>query len=141
MPWPRTLLGYFASLGVGRIILWCYLIWYLVTVANHFDASPALWLSSIGVSAIVGVALLLSVDNGGSLNRDSWQTFRLFLMPFCVSSFSSLIKNQGYILIIPPRTSEQLEILGLCAAFVLAVVALKRLRPAASAGLSNGAGL
>src|SRR5271154_3030311 len=99
MALARALLRYFASLTVGRIILWCYLIWYLVTVVNHFDASPALWLSSIGVSAIVGFALLLSVNGGGSLNRDSWQTFRLFLMPFCVSSFSSLIKNRGYLLV------------------------------------------
>jgi hypothetical protein len=122
----RRLLRYFASLTAGRIVLWCYLIWYVVTVVNHFDASLALWLSSIGVSAIVGIALLLSVNDGGTLNRDSWQTFRLFLMPFCVSSFSSLIKNQGYILIVPPRAAEQFEILGLCGAFVLAVAALKR---------------
>jgi amino acid permease len=133
MPRARTLLRYFASLTTGRIILWCYLIWYLVTVVNHFDASLALWLSSIGVSAIIGFALLLSVNDGGSLNRDSWQTFRLFLMPFCVSSFSSLIKNQGYILIVPPRASEQLEIVALCGAFVLAVVALKRRRLTAGA--------
>jgi hypothetical protein len=133
MPRARTLLRYFASLTTGRIILWCYLIWYLVTVVNHFDASLALWLSSIGVSAIIGFALLLSVNDGGSLNRDPWQTFRLFLMPFCVSSFSSLIKNQGYILIVPPHASEQLEIVGLCGAFVLAVVALKRRRLTAGA--------
>ena len=127
MTWPRILLRYLAALTAGRTVLWCYLVWYLVTVANHFDASPSLWLSSVGLSAIVGVALLLSVGDGGAAHRNPWQTFRLFLIPFCVSSFSSLIKNQGFLLVVPPCVSEQLTILGLCAAFVLAVVVLKRL--------------
>ncbi len=110
-------------------MLWCYLIWYLVTVAYHFDPSPAIWLNSLGISVVIGVALLLSVGAAGKGRADPWQTFRLFLMPFCVSSFSSLIKGRGYILIVPPQLGEQLMSLGLCAAFVLWVVALKRFLP------------
>src|SRR4051812_1946347 len=97
---------YFASLSAGKTVLWCYLIWYLVTVFNYFDVSPAIWLNSLGISAVIGIALLLSVQSPGARNIDHWQTFRLFLMPFCVSSFSSLIKGRGYILIVPPRISE-----------------------------------
>jgi hypothetical protein len=127
-----TLYRYFASLSAGKTILWCYLIWYLVTVANYFDPSPSIWLNSLGISVVIGIALLLSVGTG-SRTVDRWQTFRLFVMPFCVSSFSSLIKGRGYILIVPPVMSEQVTSVGLCAAFVLLVATLKRLRSEARA--------
>jgi len=123
----HAVLRYFASLSAGKIALWCYLIWYLVTVVNHFDPAPTIWLNSLGISAVIGVALLLSVSKENSRKADPWQTFRLFLMPFCVSSFSSLIKGRGYILIVPPRLSEQVTSVGLCVAFILFVGVLKRL--------------
>ena len=31
------LMQYFAALPAAMIVLWCYLIWYLVTVVHHFD--------------------------------------------------------------------------------------------------------
>lgn len=120
-------LRYLANLTPGRTALWCYLIWYLVTVATHFDPSPRIWLSSVGISAIVGVALLLSVAGDGSSDSGKWQKFRLFLMPFCVSSFSALIKDQGYILIFPPQMRDLTVSVILCAAFALMVFALKRI--------------
>lgn len=94
-----------------------------------------LWLNSLGISVIIGIALMLSVNGSATGRPDGWQTFRLFLMPFCVSSFASLIKGQGFMLILPPRLSEQLRSIGLCTAFVLLVVMLKCLAgAAASAG-------
>lgn len=120
-------LKYFASLGTAKIVLWCYLIWYLVTVVNHFDPSPAIWLNSLGISAVIGVALVLSVGGQALRIADRWQTIRLFLMPFCVSSFSSLIKGHGFVLIVPPNRSEQLVSFGACAAFLLVVMVLKRI--------------
>ena len=53
------LLRYLARLTTGRIILWCYAIWYAVNVTNHFEARPRLWLTSIGLSGIIGFALLI----------------------------------------------------------------------------------
>ena len=123
LPFP---LKYLSELTPGKTALWCYLIWYLVTVVAHFDASPGLWLSSLGISVIVGFGLLLSVQIEPSVESNRWQTFRLFLMPFCVSSFSALIKGQGYILVLPPRPLELCVSLLLCATFVLFVLALKR---------------
>jgi len=127
---------YFAQLTPGRIALWCYLIWYLVTVVTHFDPSPALWLNSLGISAIIGVALMLSVNpassggqqgtSGAASTRNRWQTFRLFLMPFCVSSFAALIKGQGYVLVFPARSVELFWSVGLCAAFVVLVLLLRK---------------
>jgi hypothetical protein len=123
LPFP---LRYLSELSPGKIALWCYLIWYLVTVVAHFDPSPELWLSSLGISAIVGFGLLLSVQIEPSISSNRWQTFRLFLMPFCVSSFSALIKGQGYILVLPSRPLELGMSFFLCAIFLLFVLVLKR---------------
>lgn len=84
-------------------------------VARYFDRSPALWFSSLGISAIIGFALILST--GGKPDR--WVIFRLFLMPFCVSSYSALIKGLGFILIFSPRWSDNLACLAACAGFLL----------------------
>jgi hypothetical protein len=119
------MLRYFASLSIGRRILWCYLLWYLVTVCSHFDPSPILWLNSLGIAAVIGLALLLSVGKRPDGARDGWQTFRLFLLPFCVSSFSSLIKGKGFILIFPPTQREELTAIAVCVAFLLLAALLR----------------
>lgn len=116
-----SVIRYFQTLPAGKAVLWCYLIWYLCTVVSYFDPSPAIWLNSLGISAIIGVALLLSVGGSGARFTASWQTFRLFFMPFAVSSFSALIKGRGFLLIFPPSPAQLALQLGLCAAFLLAV--------------------
>jgi hypothetical protein len=125
LPFP---LQYLADLTAGKIALWCYLIWYLVTVVAHFDPSPRLWLSSLGIGAIVGCGLLLSVQTQPFIPSNRWQTFRLFLMPFCVSSFAALIKGQGYFVVLPSRPLELCVSVLLCALFVLFILLLKRTR-------------
>ena len=119
---------YLAKLETGKLVLWCYLIWYLVTLVFYFDPSPAIWINSIGISVIIGIALLLSVGGKGAKRPDRWQLFRLFLTTFCVSSFSSSIKGHGFIFIIPPRPAEQMTALVACAIFVLFVAVLKRVQ-------------
>jgi hypothetical protein len=120
---------YLANLPTGKIVLWCFLIWYLSTVIRHFDPAPFIWLNAVGISAIIGCALLLSVREPGKAPPDRWTTLRLFLMPFCVSSFSSLIKGRGFWLVFPPDVREIAVSLGCCAAFVGLVLAIKRLAP------------
>ena len=117
---------YLAHLPNGKLVLWCYLIWWLSTIVHHFDASPSIWLNSLGISAVIGVALILSVGGFQAATRDRWQTFRLFAMPFCVSSFSSLIKGQGFVFILPPTVAELLTSMGLCLLFVLLVWVLRK---------------
>ena len=118
---------YLGSLTCGRIILWCYAIWYAVNVGGHFDARPRLWLTSFGLSVIIGTALLISTRSAtrGTTQLDGWQTFRLYLMPFCVSSFAALVKDAGYFLIFPPSLRENLLGVGLMAGFVVVVLAFK----------------
>lgn len=48
---------YFANLTADRIVLWCYHIWYPFFATRYFDPSPALWFTSLGISAIIGIAL------------------------------------------------------------------------------------
>ncbi len=119
---------YLANLTTGRIILWCYAIWYVVNVTAHFDARPRLWITSIGLAFIIGTALLISTRSSskGTTDLDRWQIFRLYLMPFCVSSFAALIKDAGFVLVFPPSLRENLIGLGLMAGFVVLVLALKR---------------
>jgi hypothetical protein len=117
---------YLAKLSAGRTALWCFLIWYLATVIHHFDSTPAIWLNALGISAIIGVALYLSVREPGKPPPDRWTVVRLFLMPFCVSSFSQLIKGKGFVLVFPPDLHEVAVSLAACAAFVLLVWILRR---------------
>jgi len=124
-----TLLRYLARLPAGKIVLWCFLLWYLATVIHHFDPSPALWLNALGIGAIIGFALWLSVREPGRPPPDRWTTLRLFLMPFCVSSFSQLIKDRGFVLVFPPDPHEIVVSLAACAAFVTAVLLVKRIAP------------
>lgn len=121
---------YFAGLTNGRIVLWSYLLWYLFTVATCFDASPRLWLTSIGLSAIIGAALYISTRSSstGTTDLDRWQVFRLFLMPFCVSSFAALVKDEGYVLVFPPDPARNAAGAALVAAFVALVLRLRRTR-------------
>ena len=122
----NSLINYFQQIKPGKVILWCYLIWYLVVVYFYFDPSPKLWINSLGISAVIGTALILSVTSEKGGKRDHWQTFRLYLMPFCVSSFSALIKGQNFFLFISPKIHETLVAVSLCALFVLMVVVIKR---------------
>lgn len=119
---------YLATLSTGRLILWCYFVWYAVVLVRYFDPAPRLWLTSLGLSAIIGVALYISTAGSGTtkVKLDRWQTFRLFLMPFCVSSFAALVKGKDFILIFSPRPKEIMLAIALCAALCLVVLGLKK---------------
>lgn len=116
---------YIANLTAGRLALWCFLIWYLATVIHHFDPAPAIWLNALGISGIIGVALYLSVREPGKPPPDRWTVVRLFLMPFCVSSFSQLIKGKSFVLVFPPDLHELGVSLAGCALFVAVVLIVK----------------
>lgn len=125
---------YLRGLNPGRLVLWCYLVWYLVVLVRYFDPDPRLWMTSVGLSAIIGAALFLSATAGAtSVRLDRWTLFRLFLMPFCVSSFSALVKGRGFLLIFSPDPNEIVLAVGLCALFCGVVWAVKRMPEKASA--------
>jgi hypothetical protein len=124
----RALLRYYARLRPAQYVLWCYLVWYLVALLRYFDPHPTLWLSSLGISAIVGTALYLSTARAGQqrVRLERWQLARLFIMPFCVSSFAALIKGRGFILVFHPSLRDNVVAASACALFVAGSVALRR---------------
>ena len=119
---------YVRNLSTGRLILWCYFIWYAVVLVRYFDPNWRLWLTSMGLSLIIGVALYISTAKSGTgkVELETWQVIRLFIMPFCVSSFSALVKGKGFWLIFSPRPMEIGLALGLCALLCAVVAVVKR---------------
>ena len=111
------ILSYFARLSSSKLILWCYLAWYAAIVTMYFEASPILWISSAGISIFIGFALNLATWQPGQ-KVDPWVTFRLFLIPFCVSSYAALIKGRGFILLFPSDLRSLLIASGCCVAVV-----------------------
>lgn len=79
----------------------------------------------MGISFVIGIALTLSVSKSTGGKTDHWQTFRLFMMPFCVSSFSSLIKGQDYLFIFPSKPIALLTSVAACAFFIGFVYLIK----------------
>lgn len=122
----RIVVDYMKRLTLGRAVLWCFLIWYLTMATAYFDPSPRLWLNSAGLSLIVGCALVLSVSTPQAKRLDRWQVFRLFFVPFCVSSFSALAKDHGFILIVSPEPATSGLALALCAGFLLLAGLVRR---------------
>ena len=121
----RAFAAYLRNLSTGRKILWCYLMWYLTMAAFHFDPSPSLWLTAIGISAIMGVALYLAFTPPGA-KPDRWHVMRLFLLPLCVSSFSALVKGHGFILVFSPSMKENAIAAALCAGVFVVTAVAKR---------------
>jgi len=120
------LLAYFKGLNTVRMVLWCYLIWYLVMAGLYFDPAPGIWLTSVGISIIIGISLVLGSRVPGAPKLRGWPLFRLYLTPFCVSSFSALVKDHGFILIFSPVMMETAAAVGACLAFSVVVLVLRR---------------
>lgn len=120
---------YFQTLPMGILTLWCYVIWYVVMATYYFKADFALWRNSIGLSLIVGIALVLATGpiSLERIQKNSWQVIRLFLCPFFVSSFSSLTQGKGFLLLISPIFEENLLAFNLCFFFCALVYSIKRL--------------
>ena len=128
MFWFRRPMNYLAGLSAGRLVLWFYLIWYLVVLVRYFDPSPSLWLTSLGLSVIIGTALRINARTSGG-RIEPWTTFRFYLTPLCVSSFSALVKGRGFFLVLSPRIGELFFAMALCGLLWLAAELARRFRP------------
>jgi hypothetical protein len=121
----KWVIKYLYEIKLDKVILWCYLIWYFTVVYFYFEPSPKIWINSIGISAVIGTGLMLSVSSNKFDGGDRWQTFRLYLMPFCVSSFSALIKEHGFVVFISPRFEENTLALLFCLIFLVVIYFVK----------------
>ena len=59
----KWLIQYLYEIKLDKAILWCYLIWYVIVVCFHFDPSVKIWINSVGISAVIGTGLMLSVSS------------------------------------------------------------------------------
>lgn len=124
------MMKYFADLPLTKLVLWCYLVWYLAIVVQYFDPTIDLWLSSVGIAILIGFALNLAAAQKGQM-PDRWVIFRLYLFPFCVSSYSALIKGKGFFLLFPTELRALAIAAAACLAFVAFVAVMKLSCPAA----------
>lgn len=124
----NQLLSYLAHLSIGRAILWCYVIWYFSVLYFHFVPSISLWLNSLGLSLIVGSALILATGpfNIHRFRTQFWGVFRLILCPFFVSSFSALTLKSNFYLLLSPRLNENLFAVTACVIFLSSVFICKQ---------------
>lgn len=121
----KPAISYIMNMKIPKIILWCYLIWYFSILSVYFEPSLRLWASSLGISLIIGFALLLSTNQQG-VKQDIWIKIRLFLFPFCVSSYSATIKGHDFILLFPNNTKHLFLGISNCLLFVFFIWFTKR---------------
>lgn len=122
---------YLAGLSAGRYALWCYFIWWAVVLVRYFDPDYRIWLTALGLSVIIGLALYINTTRSGTarVRLEPWPTFRLFLTPFCVSSFAALVKGKGFFLIFSPRWPEMAVAASLCLALGGLALLARRISP------------
>lgn len=98
------MLVYLSELSLPRYVLWCYLLWWFGVAIPYFEPDLSLWSTSVGMSAIIGTGLYLSTAYAGTVRTTlpRWTVARLYMMPFCVSSFAALIKGRGFVLAFHP---------------------------------------
>jgi hypothetical protein len=117
------LLRYFAGLDVSRMILWSYVIWWLAMVSYYFRSEVRLWITSLGIGLVVGLALMLCTGPVSRLRfRDRfWESMRLFICPFMVSSFSAVVAGNNFALIFSSQWMENVITLCAIALFLMLV--------------------
>jgi len=126
----QSLFTYFKALRPAKVFLWCYLIWYFFMLGQYFEPKLSLWLNSLGISLFIGLGLLLSVmPKVGISGMEKWQIARLFIMPFCVSSFAAIIKDRGFMVIFSPLWQDNLGAMISCFTFVIFIWLCKKTTP------------
>lgn len=113
------------SLTNGGLLLWCYFLWYLVIIVARWDFDFGIYVRALGVCLLVGVALCANATLGGNVRLGPLQTLRFFLIPFCVSSYSSVASKNGFLFIFSPRLQENLAAAVPSALLIFAWVVLR----------------
>jgi len=121
------ILRYFTYLPPSRLILWSYVIWCAVIVKYYFIPDLRLWFTSVGIGFVVGFALMLCTGpiTQERFRRRFWESLRLFICPFLVSSFSATVAGNGFLLVFSPDWKENTVAIICIVAFLLLAVLLK----------------
>jgi len=121
------LLRYIASLPTSRLVLWSYVIWWVVMVSYHFSLNPRMWATSLGIGIVVGFALMLSTGpvSLDRLRNRFWESIRLFVCPYMVSSFAALVAGNDFVLVFSPILQENATAAASILAFLMLAQILK----------------
>lgn len=144
---PRT--AYLQSTRAPILILFFYFSYYLTVVAttylSEYGASidPRLWMNASAMGCMVGVALnSCAISPGQSvgtyLGEAPLRCLRFFIIPFCVSSISSLVMGVNYaatargvppvfFLVFPTGTHQLATCFGVPTLVALSLVIVRRL--------------
>jgi len=127
--------AYLAGLDRPRTLLWAAFLWYLAMMARHPPGALATWVNAAGIAAVVGMSLLANASPPGGSPRSLrfWPTARFFLIPFCVSSFSTTMRASGLVLVFSRDLADNLLGAGAIAG-LLVVRSLARLSRATPRG-------
>lgn len=123
-----TLISYLARLDNRRLLLWSAFLWYVAIMARHATSSPAVWLNSAGIAAVISVILAANAIPVGRNWQDLgfWPLARFFLIPFCVSSFSAVMNKAELVLIFPRNLADNLVAAGAVVLFLMLCAAARR---------------
>ena len=84
------IIQYLSNLSQGMKVLWCYLLWYVYFACKYFERDVELWLRSLGIAILVGLALNLNAFSSfkGMISKSNkWQAFRFLLSLFAFPAF------------------------------------------------------
>lgn len=124
-----AVIRYLQNLSNARLMLWAYLIWYGIVATVYFDPTLTIWLNAAGIAMFVGFSLYLNML-AGATKPSAWQTIRCYLTPFCVSSFSALVKNKGFFLIFAPDWRLDVAAITAIGTLGVLVICLRKKSPA-----------
>lgn len=118
---------YLTRLDARRALLWSGFIWYAVLMGRHASLVPGAWVNAAGIALVVGLMLTANaIPAGGTWRQlDRWSLRRFFLIPFCVSSFSVVMRDTGLVVIFPRNLADNLIASAAVGVFLLAVAAAR----------------
>ena len=113
------------------LLLFGFFSYYLAVVLS-FGGVLRIWLNAIVMSALVGVALNAAAIGTTPIKKwvqeGPWRCFRLFLVPFCVSSISAVRAANApvFFYLLPREQGPMTRALAACLAVPLLVKGLQK---------------
>eukprot|EP00466_Bigelowiella_natans_P013967 jgi/Bigna1/63313/fgenesh1_kg.50_\ len=86
------------SCRIPLLPIWFLVIWYIYIVAMFGAGESSVWGNAVGIGIIVGCVLTGNMYHGPFAKfwaENKWPTFRVFCIPFCVSSYSATAADKS----------------------------------------------
>mmetsp|Transcript_22031 Transcript_22031/g.32836 ORF Transcript_22031/g.32836 Transcript_22031/m.32836 type:complete len:182 (-) Transcript_22031:204-749(-) len=92
-----TLAFWVHSCRISLLPVWWLTIWYLYILSFYGSADPKMWGSAVGIAIIIGCTLFSNMYYAPFdkfMEKNDWVVIRVFIIPFCVSSYSQVIQKK-----------------------------------------------